>query len=659
MPQDPIASFEPRPAEGLNHPSALHMFLARVRRAPDLTALRFKYRGTWRSLTWGEWLEASSEIAAGLIQDMGLKRGDRVALMSGTRMEWALCDVAIAMAGAVSVPVYPTVGPPEARHIWRDAGCTAAIVEDPDQLRRLLTPLPTAAAPDDAIVPPDSTPRSAAGPILGLEAPVAYLEDFVDLPPHRGGGRVELEDLAPAPANARSFDALRASGRLALEANPDVLEARMAGTSLRDIFTIVYTSGTTGLPKGAVLTNRNFVYESWAIKNTIAVDQTDEHLMILPMSHIFGRHIVWAAIESGAITAFAEDMDSVAANMREVAPSFVGGVPRVFEKMRDAIFREGRGRGRLRRLMFDRALDVGRKASGYRQRGEVMPVHLAAQLMLAERTVFEEVRTMFGGRLRFFFSGAAPLSRELAEFFHAVGILVLEGYGLTETTGATNVNRPDRFRLGTVGPALPGCEVLIADDGEILVRGHNVMRGYHGRPDETTAMIDADGWLHTGDVGEINDGFLRITDRKKDIIITAGGKNIAPQKLEKRLRERKGISHAVVVGDRRPYLIALVTLERASMMRVAEREGLGCKSYDDLVQHPRIRKIVQGYVDDLNASLATYETIKRFAIPPTDFTEAGGELTPSLKVRRNFVRGKYRDLIDSLYEAGPRPQRRI
>jgi long-chain acyl-CoA synthetase len=273
---------------------------------------------------------------------------------------------------------------------------------------------------------------------------------------------------------------------------------------------------------------------------------------------------------------------------------------------------------------------------------------LAAKHRVADKALFQPIRARFGEKLRFFVSGAAPLGRDTAEFFHALGMLILEGYGMTETTGATNVNRPDRFRFGTVGPALPGCEVLIGPDHEILVRGHNVMARYHNRPEAAAAAIDAVGWLHTGDVGEISEGFLRITDRLKDIIITAGGKNIAPQKIESRLAAREGIAHVLVTGDRRPYLVALIGLDEAEMLAIARREGLGCRDYADLARHPRIRAVVGRHVDELNRSLPSYETIKRFAIPPEPF--AAQFVTPTLKLKRKAVEERYAELIASLYE---------
>jgi long-chain acyl-CoA synthetase len=606
-----MASHAPaiRPAEGLNFANAVAMFRARVEKTPELTALRYRTDDQWSGMSWQGWEDASREIASGLVARAGVRPGDRVALMAGTRLDWVLCDLAIATCGAVSIPIHPTVTGDEAAFIAADAGCAVIIAGHGGLLAR----------------------AQAAG---------ARFELAVVMRPGRDGE-------PPATTLAE----LRAAGAEALERTGPELTRAVEATRLSDPFTIVYTSGTTGRPKGVVLLHRNIVYEAWAIKNTIAVDHTDATLVILPLAHIFARHMVWAAVHSGATTAFGGGEERLPADLQEIAPTYVAGVPRMFEKAHARIMADIGRRNPLERRACRWALDVGRRVSARRQRGQSIPAGLALEMAAADRLLFAGIRDRFGGRLRFFVSGAAPLARELAEFFHAAGILVLEGYGLTETTGATNVNRPDRFRFGTVGPALPGCEVLIAGDGEVLVRGHNVMAGYHGLPHDTAEAIDPDGWLHTGDLGEVHEGFLSITGRKKDIIITAGGKNIAPQKIERMLEAQDGIAHAVVCGDRRPHLVALLTLDEPELLALSRAERLGCQSYADLVRHPRIRQLVQRRVDQVNAELPRHETIKKFGLPPQPFSVAGGELTPTDKVKRSQVAGKYADLVDSLYEA--------
>jgi long-chain acyl-CoA synthetase len=630
------STFQPRPADGLNYPNVMQMFLGRVRKTPELTALRFKRDGLWRPLSWRGWELAGRELAAGLIGELGVEPGQRVALMARTRVEWALCDVAIALCGAVSVPIYPTSTGAEIGFLLADSGARVLIAEHPEMLARLHRHRPDA-------------PGDGAGQGDWQAGPLALAHEVcMDRVSASEPERLGLDDLEPRASGKRlTLEQLREAGRKLLAGVNDVhtrIELAIAETKLEQPFTIAYTSGTTGRPKGAVLSHENLVYESWAIKSSFAVDHTDQQLLMLPLAHIFARHLLWAAVESGAVTAFAERMGTAMKDMLEVAPTYLGTVPRFFEKVALELRAELGKRNVVERRLFDAALDVGRRVSVCRQRGQSIPTLLAAEHRVADKAVFERVRARFGGKLRFFVSGAAPLSRETAEFFHALGVLILEGYGLSETTGATHVNRPDRFRFGTVGPSLPGCEVLIGAQGEILLRGHNVMSGYHGTSE---TIIDANGWLHTGDVGELDDGFLRITDRLKDLIITAGGKNIAPQKLEGRLCAREGIDHVLVTGDRRPHLVALIGLDELEMLEISKRERLGCRSYADLARHPRIREIVAGYVDDLNRNLPSYETIKKFAIPPEPF--AAADVTPTLKLKRKAVEARYAALIDGLY----------
>ena len=600
-------AFVPAPAEGLNHRNVLEMFAARAKRTPDLPALRFKRHGIWRTLTWRDWQRSGEAVAAGLVASLAVEPGARIALMATTRVEWAVCDLAIALAGAVSVPIYPSATPEQAAYLIRDSGATLAIVGDPLQAQRL-----RAAAP-------------------GLRR-VVVLED------------PGVDDLG--------LDRLQAEGEAALAQLGPRLAAIAAGLGPGEPFTFVYTSGTTGVPKGVVLTHRNFVYEAWAIKNVIAADRSDEQLMVLPLAHVFARHLLWGAVEQGAVTAFAPGASAaaLATAFQEVAPTYMCAVPKVYERFYNQILAEIQAGGALVQAAFERGMEVGRKVSMCRQRGQAVPGGLGLKMSLADRLFFTKIKQQFGGRLRFFVSGGAPLRREVAEFFHAIGILILEGYGLTETTGATHVNRPDRFRFGTVGPAMPGCELRIADDGEILIRGPGVMQGYHGLPEDTAAALNEAGWLATGDIGELRDGFLAITDRKKDLIITSGGRNVAPLPLEGRLELAEGIAHALVIGDGRPHLVALIGLDVPAMLAVARREGLACRNAAELARHPRIVQLVQIQIDRLNADLASADAIRRFAITPVELSEATGDLTPTLKLRRREVATRHAALIDALYQ---------
>jgi len=603
----------PRPAEGPRHRNVVAMFAARARRSAHQPALRSKDGGVWRTMSWAQWEEASRSLAAGLLR-LGIARGERVGLLSRTRREWVLADLAIAMAGAVSVPVYPSLAPDQAQAILVDSGAVALVVEDAEALAAL------AAA-------------KARGELPALRLAIAMEPTPVGsgLPVHAWA---ELLGRAPTPEEAGRLDAL------AEDLGPD------------DELTYVYTSGATGEPKGAVLCHRNLVYEAWALKNVVPLDHTDEQLLVLPLAHIFARHLLWATVEQGAVSAFAEREDRIYANFMEIAPTFVAAVPRMYEKAYAKVLYDASMRGGLAKAVLERALEVGRRASHLRQRGEPLPTTLALQLSLADR-VLRRIREPFGGRIRFFVSGGAPLPREVAELFHAVGLLVLEGYGLSETTGATHVNRPERYRFGTVGPALPGCEVRLAEDGEVLVRGPNVMVRYHGRPEDTAAAFDPDGWLRTGDLGEIHDGFLRITDRKKDLLKTSTGKYVAPLMVEKRLQLGEGIAHATVCGDARPFVVALLSLDEEVMLARSDREGLGCHGYADLAAHPRIRQICQAHIDAVNAGLSRHERVRAFHIVPQPFSEATGELTPTRKVRRPVVLARYAATLESLYASDP------
>lgn len=638
--EEPASDFVPRPAEGLHHRNVLAMFGARVHRSAHQPALRYKVGGVWRTMSWAQWDEAARALAASLLRQ-GITRGDRVAIVLRTCREWVVADLAIAMAGAVSVPVYPSLAPDQTQAILADSGAVAMVVEEATGLevvreahaRGELRSLRLAVVVDGPI-PVSPAPGAVEG------QPDAQLDAQPDAQLDVGAWSAMVGE-PPTPELSARLDALAA------EIGPE------------DEMTYVYTSGATGEPKGAVLCHRNLVYEAWAIKNVVPVRHTDEQLLVLPLAHIFARHLVWAAVEQGAVSAFAEREDRIAANFIEIAPTFVAGVPRMYERAYAQILHE-MGRtgptgamapwGGVGQAVFERALEVGRRASQLRQRGEALPMSLALQLSVADR-VLRRVRQRFGGRIRFFVSGGAPLPREVAELFHAVGLLVLEGYGLSETTGATHVNRPDRFRFGTVGPALPGCETRVAEDGEVLLRGHNVMLRYHGRPEETAAVLDAEGWLHTGDIGELHDGFLRITDRKKDLLKTSTGKYVAPLVIEKRLRLHEGIGDVTVCGDARPFVVALISLDEEAMLARSDREGLGCHGYGDLAVHPRVRQIVQTHIDEVNAGLSRHERVRGFAIVPQPYTEQTGELTPTRKVKRGVVLQRHAAAIEAMYHS--------
>jgi long-chain acyl-CoA synthetase len=406
-----------------------------------------------------------------------------------------------------------------------------------------------------------------------------------------------------------------------------------------DLATLVYTSGTTGPPKGVMLTHGNLLADAAGLAKVVPVTVDDEQLLFLPLAHIFGKMLVVSAIRIGYSTAFAETMLKALDNAAEVRPTFMGAVPRVFEKVYAVANEKAASAGGVKQRLFAWATEVGKRRQG------------GWGGFWADRLVLSKIRARFGGRIKFLISAGAPLAKELADWFDGAGIPVLEAYGLTETSGGSTFNPLGRQQYGTVGPALPGVQVKIAGDGEVLVRGPTVMKGYWGHDEATREVIDAEGWFHTGDIGEIDgEGYLRITDRKKDIIVTAGGKNVAPQNIENLMKQSAWVSQAMVYGDKRPYLVALVTLNVETVTRFAREKGIGGEP-GTLVEHVEVRAEVQRAMDDVNSRLSSFETVKRFAILERDFTIEGGELTPTLKVKRKVVSDRYEKLLEELYAA--------
>jgi len=589
------------------------MFWSRVEQSGERPAQMVKLDGAWRTLTWREVGVVVEEVALGLLA-LGRQKGEAVALLSSSRAEWVQADMAILSAGCITVPIYPTYPPDLIAYVVNDSGARTLIVEDAAQLAKALEARPKMGALEQIVV------------IGGYEA-------------------------RRPPDIVQTWDTLRQTGRERRGALASTLAERLAATKPEDIATIVYTSGTTGPPKGVVQTHGNHVAALTAAGQTTPTEEGWVHLLFLPLAHSFARLEAFLGPWKGLTTAFAENLDKVADNLREVRPHFICSVPRVFEKVYAKILAGVQAGSPMKRRIFHWAMAAGSAVSRLQQQGKPVGGLLAVKHRIAHWLVFSKLHAALGGRLQWAVSGGAPLSRDIAEFFHAAGILILEGYGLTETCPVLTFNRPGRFKFGSVGQALPGVELKIAADGEILARGPNIAtRGYYKQPEPTREVFEPDGWFHTGDIGRLDDeGFLFITDRKKDLIVTAGGMNIAPQNIENLLKADPFISQVMVYGDRRPYPVALVTLNPDELTKFARDQGILTTDAAVLVKHPKVVERVGRTVEEKNSQLQSYAKIKRFAVVPADFTQEGGELTPTMKVKRKVVTEKYRPVLEDLY----------
>ncbi|GEJ56085.1 AMP-dependent synthetase/ligase [Anaeromyxobacter diazotrophicus] len=592
------------------------LFLQRVGKTPSAEAFRHRVGDAWVSLTWRDTERRVRAIACGL-RALGLQGEERCAIISSTRIEWILCDLGILCAGGATTTIYPSSTREECAFILSDSESAYAFVEDRAQLEKLARRRAELPALRHVIVlAPGLDPRLAGGDgwALTLEA----LEALGEAEHARHPGR--FEELAEA-------------------VRPDALA------------TLVYTSGTTGRPKGVELLHQGWVAQAESVERAGILDHPEPlQYFWLPLSHVFGKMIGTAQLQIGFPTAVDGRVEKLVENLAVVRPTFVCAVPRIFEKVYQRVLLQVREGGLAKRAVFRWALGAGRERARALREGRAPGPLLRLRWAVADRLVFERVRALFGGRLRFFVSGSAPLSREVSDLFEAAGLLILEGYGLTESSAATHVDLPHRHRPGSVGPALPGVEVKLAPDGEILMRGPWIMRGYHGLH-EATAEALQDGWLHTGDVGVLDaDGYLTITDRKKDLIKTSGGKYVAPQELEGRLKALSPlVSQVLVHGDRRNYVSALVTLDPAALQAWVDRQGLAGRDPAQLTGHPALRADLQRALDALNAGLPRFANVKRFTVLPAEFSEAAGEVTPSQKLRRKLIEQRYHEVLDAMY----------
>ena len=598
----------------------VHVFWERVERSPERPAILHKVAGSYRPVIWREHGRVVELVAGGLLH-LGIEPGQKIAIMSNSRPHWTWADLATLSAGAVTVPIYPTLAGPEVEFLLRHSDSVAVFVENERQLYKLLSQ--------------ESLPER-------LKFVIVF-----DGEPPVGEQRVRV----------LKWEDLLKDGEVFLPSHPKALKERIQGLKPENLASIVYTSGTTGIPKGAMLLHGNLYAVCQALSVMVGFHTDELSLSFLPLSHVYERISgQFMAIYEGYVMAYAEAMDTVAQNLIEVRPTILNGVPRFFEKIYNRIQSEVRHMPQAQQYLIRWALALGKRAAKYREKSEngvddIVRKIYRAELRVAERLVFSRIRRRFGGRLRFMVSGAAPLSPEVQLFFETIGIIIIEGYGLTETTAPVSFNVPNGIKRGTVGRPLPGVEVKFAEDGEIMVRGPNVFAGYY-KNEGATSQAFANGWFLTGDIGEMDqDGFLKIKDRKKDIIITAGGKHVAPQYVENLFVGEGLISHILVYGDRRKYITALITLSAEGLAAFAKTNSISYSSTEELGHHPLVLQEVESVVRRKNQRLATFEQIKKFLVLDHDFTVEANELTPTLKVKRKVVTEKYRKLLDSLYEA--------
>ncbi|MFB8106080.1 AMP-dependent synthetase/ligase [Streptomyces sp. NPDC056007] len=615
-------------------PSVAALFIDRVAATPDGEAYRYPVPSAsgegpddWKSLTWGQAAERVHAIAAGLIA-LGVRPEERVALSSATRVEWILIDLGVMCAGAATTTVYPSTNAEESAFILADSESRILIAEDAEQLAK-------------------ARERRAELPDL---AHVVVI-DPAGAEPAEGDPEGWIITLAD----------LEAQGKELLAKTPDAVTERVSAITADQLATLIYTSGTTGRPKGVRLPHDNWSYMAKATVATGLITAEDVQYLWLPLAHVFGKVLTSGQIEVGHVTAIDGRIDKIIENLPVVQPTYMAAVPRIFEKVYNGVASKARAGGGAKYKIFQWAAGVGREYAkvsqdNYRRTGKAsVPFALGAKHKVADKLVFSKIRDAFGGRLRACISGSAALAPDIGYFFAGAGVHILEGYGLTETSAASFVNPGEAYRTGTVGKPLPGTEVRIADDGEILLRGPGVMQGYHKLPDKTEEVLESDGWIHTGDIGELSaDGYLRITDRKKDLIKTSGGKYVAPAEVEGQFKAVcPFVSNILVHGADRNFCTALIALDGPTILSWAAENGLEGKEYADVVAAPQTVELIDGYVQRLNEGLQRWQTIKKFRLLPRDLDVEHGELTPSLKLKRPVVEREYQGLIDEMY-AGSR-----
>ena len=594
----------------MSYGTLTELFFTSVERYADNrpAAVRAKIAGVWRSITHKDLARRVVAVAVGL-KELGIRPGDRVSILSETRPEWAIADYACLCAQAADVPIYPTLTAKQTEYILKDSGAIGVFCSTAEQVAKVLE-------------------------IRGALPALRYVFEF---------------DAGAKRDGVMTLDELDAKGQAALGKYPRLKEEAIA-VSPDALATLIYTSGTTGDPKGVILSHKNIWSNVQGGLQVMRLDPTDECLAMLPLSHVYERMVDYTLLAAGVIINYAESFEKVAANLQEVRPTIVLSVPRLYEKVYARVLENALSGSGLKRRIFFWARKTGDDWATRRLAGQPIPTGLAIKRKIADRLVFAKLRARTGGRIRFFISGSAPLSAEIAKFFYSAGLPVLEGYGLTETSPVLTLNPLDRPRIGTVGLAFPEVKLKFAEDGEILAKGPNVMAGYYNKPEATAEAIDRDGWFHTGDIGEMDaDGYLKITDRKKDLIKTAGGKFIAPQPIENQVKLNKFVANAVLLGDKRKFSILLVVPNFEALEPWAQTQGLGGLSRRELIVHPLVQQKLDNEVQGMLSDVARFERPKRLVLLEQDFTIESGELTPTLKVKRRVVEKNYQQAIDAAY----------
>src|SRR3954464_10461445 len=587
-------------------------FLDRVAASADHEAYRFPRGEGWESVTWRQVGDLVERLAAGLLS-LGIESEQRVGIASATRYEWILADLAVMCAAGATTTVYPTTNAEDTTYILSDAECRVVFAEDDEQIAKLVA-------------------NKAELPYVGK---VVTFDGKTD-----GDWVIGLDDLAKL-------------GDAYLAEHPGIVEETAKAIPSDALATLIYTSGTTGKPKGVRLLHRAWVYEGTAIQVQNILDESDLQFLWLPMAHSFGKVLLSAQLACGFATAIDGRVDRIVDNLGIVKPTFMGAAPRIFEKAHGRIITMQQAEGGAKEKIFNQAFKVGLAVEQHKRDGRSVPLLLKLQHGLFDKLVFSKVRERFGGRVRFFISGAAALNEEIANWFNAAGILILEGYGMTENAAGATVNHPDDYKMGTVGPALPGSEVKLGEGDEVMIKGPHVMDGYHNLPEETAKALTPDGWLHTGDKGSIDaDGFLTITGRIKDLFKTSGGKYIAPSAIESKFKALcPYASQFVVFGDEKNFVVALITLDEDAMAGWASENGMAGKAYAQIVGSDEVKAMGGDYVGQLNEKLNRWETIKKWELLDHDLSVESGELTPSMKVKRNIVEANNKARIDAFYSA--------